>query len=50
LDALAAKTTGTTAQAQISIAVFRARLTETPRLIIEDDSHPPATLPTSAIK
>src|SRR5438093_13188617 len=49
-EAFAAKTTGTTANAQISIAVFRARFTETPRLIREDDNQPQATLPTSAIR
>src|SRR5262245_63811497 len=49
-EAFAANTTGTTASAQINIAVLRARLTLTPRLIIEDDNQPPATLPASAIK
>jgi hypothetical protein len=47
---LAAKTTGTTAKAQINIAVLRARLIVNPRLIIVEDIQPPATLPTSAIK
>src|SRR5215471_7760523 len=49
-DALAANTTGTTASAQISIAVLRARLIVKPRLIIDEDIQPPATLPMSAIR
>src|SRR5215813_7239635 len=49
-EAFAANTTGTTAHAQINIVVLRARLTGTPRFIIEEESQPPATLPTSAIK
>src|ERR1051325_6766733 len=49
-EAFAANTTGTTASAQINIAVLRARLTLAPRLIIDDDNQPPATLPASAIR
>src|ERR1044072_4358777 len=41
---------GVTASAQISIAVLRALLTVQPRLIKEEDNHPPPTLPMSAIK
>ena len=33
----------------MSMAVFRPAFTEKPRLISEDESHPPATLPTSEI-
>src|SRR5438270_9301626 len=40
--------TGTTHRAQINIAVLRARFTVQPRLIKVEESHPPATLPTSA--
>src|SRR5882724_8996200 len=50
LEAFAANTTGTTASAQINIAVLRARFIVAPRLIIEEESQPPATLPTSAIR
>src|SRR5262249_37795751 len=45
-----AATIGTTSTAQISIAVFRARLIVQPRRIREEDSQPPPTLPTSAIR
>src|SRR5216117_2528369 len=48
--ARAAKTIGTTASAQPSIAVLRDALTLQPRRISVDDSQPPPTLPISAIK
>ena len=41
---------GMTHSAQISIAVLRATFTVSPRLIRLEESHPPATLPTSAIR
>src|SRR5690348_6020565 len=41
---------GSTEQAQMSIAVLRARFTDHPRLMSDDDNQPPATLPASAIK
>ena len=44
----AAKDTGVTASAQISIANLRPALTDQPRAISRDESQPPATLPTSA--
>src|SRR5690348_9274454 len=40
-----ANITGTTHNAQISMAVLRARLIVQPRLIKLDDNHPPPTLP-----
>src|SRR2546423_1116853 len=43
-----ANTMGTTASAQVSMAVLRAEFTLHPRRISVDDSHPPPTLPTSA--
>src|SRR5689334_5518890 len=46
--AYAAKGIGTTARAHTSIAVLRARLTDHPRLISEDESQPPPMLPTVA--
>src|SRR5438552_12884810 len=49
LETLAASTIGTTARAQISMAVLRLRFTVHPRLIIDDENHPPAMLPTVAI-
>src|SRR3954469_13109682 len=45
----AAATIGTTASAQVNIAVLRDALTLHPRLINVDDSQPPPTLPTSAM-
>src|SRR6516164_469951 len=39
---------GTTASAQTSIAVLRERFTLHPRLMSDDDSHPPPMLPTVA--
>ncbi len=42
--------TGVTESAQMSIAVFRALLTVHPRLMNADDSQPPPTLPTSAMR
>src|SRR5260370_10407246 len=48
-DTRVTKTTGTTANAHISMAVLRAALTDLPRLIRNDENHPPATLPTVAI-
>src|SRR5215813_6209108 len=45
-DALAAKMMGTTAKAQMSMAVLRLRLMVQPRLIMADENHPPAMLPT----
>ena len=48
LFTLAAATIGTTASAQISIAVLRAALTLQPWRISGDDSQPPPTLPMSA--
>src|SRR5687768_6379596 len=41
---------GTMHRPQISSVVFRAALIVQPRLIRCDDSHPPAMLPTSAIR
>src|SRR5262249_23620452 len=49
-DIIGVKTIGTTQRAQISIAVFRALLTDQPRLIKLDDSQTPPTLPISAIR
>ena len=48
LSARAAKTIGTTASAQTSIAPLRARLTLQPRLMSRPASQPPVMLPTSA--
>src|SRR6185503_4797248 len=45
LEAREAKTIGTTATAQISIAVLRAAFTVHPRLMREEDSQPPPMLP-----
>src|SRR5829696_7693818 len=45
-----AKTIGTTASAQMSIAIFRPALTVQPRLINVDDSQPPPMLPISATR
>ena len=45
-----ANTMGTTARAQASIVVFRAAFTENPRPMSADESQPPPTLPTSAIR
>jgi hypothetical protein len=39
---------GVTHKAQASMAVFRALLTVQPRLMSEEESHPPTTLPRSA--
>ena len=50
LEVRVANTMGSTASAQISIAVLRARLTVQPRLMNADDSHPPPMLPTSATR
>jgi hypothetical protein len=41
---------GSTAMAQISMVVLRAELMLQPRLIKEEESHPPPTLPTSAMR
>ncbi len=41
---------GRTDSAQISIAVLRARLTDQPRLMKPDESHPPPMLPMSAMR
>ena len=49
-DARDAKMIGTTASAQMSIAVLRARVTVQPRLISADESQPPPMLPTSATR
>src|SRR5689334_14355521 len=49
-DVCAAKTIGTTASAQINIAALRPPLMVQPRLISDDESQPPPTLPTSAIR
>src|SRR6516225_2173953 len=46
--AYAASGIGTTASAQTSMAVLRDRLTVHPRLIKDEDSHPPPMLPTVA--
>src|SRR5262249_25560 len=46
--AYAAKGIGTTAGAQMSMAVWRERFTVHPRLIRYDDNHPPPMLPTVA--
>ena len=45
-----ANITGKTATAHASMAVFRAALTLQPRLRSDDESQPPATLPTSATR
>src|SRR5262249_60480719 len=45
-----ANDTGTTQRAQTERAVFLATLAVHPRAISHDDSHPPATEPTSAIR
>src|SRR5436190_8855973 len=47
LCVIGAYTTGRMQSAQINIAVLRAPLSDQPRLSSDDDSHPPATLPTS---
>src|ERR1700733_4252547 len=47
---LGAKTIGTTQTAQVNIANLRLAFTVLPRPMRDDDSHPPATLPASAIK
>jgi hypothetical protein len=41
---------GTTASAQVSMAVFLAPFALHPRLSSDDDSHPPPTLPMSATR
>ena len=41
---------GTTQSAQMSMAVLRAAFTLQPRLISEEESQPPPTLPTSATR
>src|SRR4051794_26464643 len=43
-----ANITGTTRQAQTSMAVLRAALVVVPRFIIADESHPPPMLPSPA--
>jgi hypothetical protein len=48
--ACAAKTIGTTATAQMNIAVLRAAFTVQPRLINVEDSQPPPMLPMSATR
>src|ERR1700678_3569718 len=47
---LGAKTMGVTQTAQISIANLRLALTVFPCRIMDEEAHPPATLPASAIK
>src|SRR5580692_1087534 len=47
---LGAKTMGVTQTAQISIAIFRLAFTVFPRRIKDEEAHPPATLPASAIR
>src|SRR5947207_3193984 len=49
LDTLEANTTGTTARAQISMAILRLVLICHPRLIRNPESQPPPMLPTVAI-
>src|SRR4051794_40696167 len=46
---LGANTIGITAKAQINIAVLRLRLADCPRRINDEENHPPAMLPASAI-
>src|SRR5262245_29992241 len=50
LEARDAKTIGTTAIRHTSSAVFRPALTDQPRRIRLDESHPPPMLPTSAAR